>query len=76
MIGSVPPAFMQAEVDYRIERIKNGYQPKTRSSVRRGRFASFLSRSRSRSRRPVANPAAVAAQTLPLGAPYHLAGRS
>jgi hypothetical protein len=72
MIGSVPPAFMQAEVDYRIERIKNGYQPKTRSSVRRGRFASFLSRSR----RPVANPAAVAAQTLPLGAPYHLAGRS
>jgi hypothetical protein len=71
MIGSVPPAFVQAEVDYRIQRIKDTYHPRTRSSVRRRRLAPFLSWRR----RPVPNPAALSAPTLPLGAPYHLVGR-
>ncbi|HVU61323.1 MAG TPA: hypothetical protein VG899_08485 [Mycobacteriales bacterium] len=72
MIGSVPPAFMQAELDYRIQRIKDSYQPRVRSGVRRPRRRPLLSWRR----RPVPNPAALSAPTLPLGAPYKLVGRS
>jgi hypothetical protein len=71
MIGSVPPAFVQAEVDYRVRQIRDTYQPRVRSSVRRRRFARLLSWRR----RTVPNPAALCAPTRPLGSPYHLAGR-
>jgi hypothetical protein len=71
MIGSVPPAFVQAEVDYRIKQITDAYRPRVRSSVRRSRLLPLLRRRR----RPVPNPAALAAPSLPLGAPYRLAGR-
>jgi hypothetical protein len=68
MIGSVPPAFIQAELDYRVGQIKAGYPRTTRSvrQPRRHRFVAVLSWAR----RPWGQPSEPVTPSISVRAGY------
>jgi hypothetical protein len=74
MIGPIQPAFAEAEVAYRLQRIKDSYPraPRRERQVRRGRLAGLLNWGRRPN--PAPSPSFANLPPSPAGAPHHLVG--